>query len=347
MLITNPVVAASLGLLLLLGLVVLGKRVLRARAERRSRSRRARWLAAIGAGPGDRVRTDELRRLARHARRSLAGQDDLLFLLQSGDLSPADPRRHSAFLRALRGGGLERALMRSVGSRRAIARGRGVLLIARLGLQGSVSKVAPLMRDPDADVRAAATWAMALISSPESVWALLHALRRGEVDPDRVVERLGTRRATRPLLDALELSSFAPVRGWIAEALGLAGGPEAAPALISLLGDTDEEVRLRACRALAGLAAPSSLHALIQAMRDESAAVRSQAARALGALGDEAAASELLKALGDPSWWVRGRASEALLAIGELGQAALRSSAKAHPDRYARDRAVEALRAAA
>jgi HEAT repeat protein len=338
---TNPIVGASLSALILMACVVLAKRVRRTRAERRSQCRRERWLAAIADEGDTRRRVVELTRLASEARRSQSAQDDLLALFEAGRLPPDGPRR-IAFARAVRNSGLERVVLRALGSRRATARGRAALLAARLGLRGGASRVARLMRDPDPDVRAAATWATALIGSPEAIWFLLHALRRGLVEPERVVERM-TPSATGPLLDALELPAFSEVRGWIAEALGLTGDRAGLPALLALLSDHDEEVRIRACRALGRLAMRDSFEALRFALRDPSPAVRAQAARALGALGEEAAVSPLLKALGDPSWWVRARAGEALLALGELGRAALRSCATAHPDRYARDRAAEAL----
>jgi HEAT repeat protein len=342
--IANPIILASLGLLGLMALVVLAKRVLRGLAERRSRSRRARWLAAVADGPDEALRAAELRGLARAARRSLAAQDDLLALLEAGQLPPPGARART-FAKAIRSSGLERAVLGSLGARRATSRGRAALLAARLRLPGGERRIARLLRDRDPDVRAAATWATALAGTPAAVWVLLHALRRGLVESERVVERLATREAAGPVLDALELEAFQPVRGWLAEALGLTGHPGAVPALNALMDDRDEEVRIRASRALGRIASPGGFDALIRALRDPSDAVRAQAARALGAVGDDAAVSPLLKALGDPSWWVRARAAEALVALGDLGRAALRSSAAAHPDRYARDRAVEALAA--
>ncbi|MGH2745546.1 MAG: hypothetical protein ACRDN8_24245, partial [Thermoleophilaceae bacterium] len=55
------------GLLAGLVVLVLGKRLLRGSAERRSVRRRARWVAALGTGPVPAMRMRELRSLAREA----------------------------------------------------------------------------------------------------------------------------------------------------------------------------------------------------------------------------------------------------------------------------------------
>ena len=332
----------ALGLLAGLVLLVLGKRVLRGAAERRSVRRRIRWVAALGTGPVPDMRMREIRLLAREASRSAAAQEDLLALLAAGRLPPRDGRR-APFERALRRGGLRRALRSACLSRHAVLRGRAALLWARLGLEGCERMIAPLTADPDPDVRAAATQALACRGSDEAAWALLHALRQGHVEPGRVVERVTAEWAVRPLLSALRQPSFAAVRPWLAEALGLTQDPRAEGPLMRLLGSGSEEERIRACRALGRLGRVSSSAALMAALSDGSAAVRAQAARALGVLGEARSVHPLVELLGDRSWWVRARAAEALRALGEPGVEALRWCARAHPDAFARERATEAL----
>jgi hypothetical protein len=335
-------VLCTFGLLAALIVLVLGKRVLRGAAERRSRRRRVRWVAAIGTGPVPDMRMDELRALAREASRSAPAQEDLLGLLSAGRLPPGNDRR-KPFEAALRRGGLGRALRSASRSRRAVVRGRTALLTARLGLEGSELMIAPLMADPDPDVRAAATQALACCGSEEAAWALLQALREGHVEPGRAVERLTSEWAVRPLLGALREPAFAAVRPWIAEALGLTQDPRAEVPLVRLLGGGDEEERIRACRALGRLGRVSSSAALMAALSDGSPSVRAQAARALGSLGEARSVPALVALLGDRSWWVRGRAAEALRAVGAPGLEALRRCARSHPDPFARERAAEAL----
>jgi HEAT repeat protein len=323
-------------------MLVLAKRLLRASAERRSRQRRVRWVAALGTGPVPDMRMRELRSLAREATRSGAAQEDLLALLSAGRLPPHDGRRQP-FLRALRRGGLRRALRSGCASRRAVVRGRAALLSARLGFEGCEWTIAPLMTDADPDVRAAACQALACCGSEQGAQALLDALRDGHVEPERVVERLTADWAVRPLLRALAEPDFAEVRPWIAEALGLTQDPRAEAPLVRLIGSGSEEERIRACRALWRLGRVTSSGALIAALSDPSAAVRAQAARALGALREPRSIHALVPLLGDRSWWVRARAAEALRGLGRPGMEALRWCARAHPDPFARERAAEML----
>jgi HEAT repeat protein len=333
---------SSLGLLAGLVLLVLGKRFIRGVAERRSRRRRAGWVTALGTGSVPDMRMRQLRRLAREAARRSAAQNDLLWLLDARRLPPRDGRRHP-FEQALRRSGLVRGLRSGCDARRAVVRGRAALLWARLGLDGAERAVGPLMADPDPDVRAAATQALAACESPDAAWALLRALRDGHVEPERVVERLTGRWAVEPLLGALGEPSFAAVTSWLAEALGFTQDPRAERPLVELLRRGDGEQRTRACRALGRLAQPTSAAVLLEVLDDPSPSVRAQAARALAELGDRRSVNALLNLMDDGSWWVRARAAEALRALGEPGLAALRRCAETHPDPFARERAAEAL----
>jgi HEAT repeat protein len=330
----------AVGLLLGLTLLVLAKRVVRGRAERRSRQRRVAWVAALGTGAVADMRLKQLRALGREAARRAAAQEDLLALLDAGRLPPHDDRRQ-VFQSVLRRSGLQRALRSACRSRNAVARGRAALLWARLGLGGAERMIAPLMADADPDVRAAATQALACCGSDEAAWALLHALRNGHVAPERVVERLTGAWAATPR--ALHEPGFLPVRAWLAEALGLAGDARAEASLVEMVARGAEEERIRACRALGRLSRPTSFAALATALEDRSAAVRAQAARALADLGDPRSLMALAGLLDDDSWWVRARVADALRAIGRKGLAALAQAADEHPDPFARERAIEAL----
>jgi HEAT repeat protein len=332
----------SLGLLAALTALVLGKRVVRGLAERNSTRRRAGWIAALGRGPVPEMRMDELRTLARQAARRPAAQEDLLALLECGALPPVGIRR-GPFEAALRRAGLVRALPAACDSRNAVARGRAALLWARLGLDGAERGIALLIADPDPDVRAAATQALATCHSEEAAWILLRALRDGHMTPERVVERLSGEWAALPLLRALRQLSYAHVRPWLAEALGLTGDARAEPLLITMLGRGSKEQRIRACRALGRLSRPTSFTALVMALGDPSASVRAQAARALADIGDARSVGPLVGLLDDKAWWVRARAADALRALGEPGLVALAHCAAEHPDLFARERATEAL----
>ena len=337
---TSHIVAlVSLGLLVGMTVLVLGKRVLRGLAERNSRRRRRSWTRSLGPGP---IRERRLEELAREAAHRPAAQEDLLALLEAGELPPRGPRRH-AFEAALHAGGFVQSLPIACRSRSAATRGRATLLWARLGLRGAVRGIAPLMADPDPDVRAAAIQAIATCRSEEAAWTLLRALRDGHLAPERVVERLTGPWAVLPLLRALRQVSYGPVRPWLAEALGLTRDARAEPLLIGMLARGGEEERIRACRALGRLSLPTSFNPLVTALGDNSASVRAQAARALADLGDPRCVGGLVGLLADDAWWVRARAADTLRALGEPGIAALMHCARLHPDSFARERAAEAL----
>jgi HEAT repeat protein len=340
---TSLIVAlSSIGLLAGLTLLVLCKRVLRGLAERSSSRRRAAWVAALGPGPVTQVHTRKLQSLAHEAAHRPAAQEDLLALLVAGALPPRGSRR-GPFEAALHAGGFVQALPLACRSGNPVTRGRAALLWARLRLSGAVQGIAPLLADPDPDVRSAATQAVASCRSEEAAWTLLRALRDGHMAPERVVERLTGAWAVLPLMRALRQLSYAPVRPWLAEALGLTGDPRAEPLLIGMLANGGDEHRIRACRALGRLSLPSSFAPLATALGDDSPAVRAQAARALADLGDPRSVGALVGLLADDAWWVRARAADALRALGDPGIAALKHCATSHPDPFARERAAEAL----
>jgi HEAT repeat protein len=340
---TSLIVALSaLGLLTALTLLVLCKRIVRGRAERVSTGRRAAWIAALGPGPVEAVRTRRLRALAREAAHRPAAQEDLLALLETRQLPPRG-RRRGRFEAALHAGGLVQALPIACRSRTAVTRGRAALIWGRLGLRGAERACAALIADPDPDVRAAAVHALASCRSEEAAWTLLRALRDGHVAPERVVERLGAPWAAVPLLRALRQSSYAPVRAWLAEGLGLTGDPRAEHLLRDMLANGEDEERIRACRALGRLNRRTSFTSLVKALGDPSPSVRAQAARALADLGDARSAGALVGLLSDSAWWVRARAADALLALGAPGIAALTHAASNHADPFARERAADAL----
>src|SRR3954465_14834328 len=180
---------AALGLLAGLVALVLLKRLARAGAERRSRGRRARWLTALGTGPVPELRMGEIRALARSAARSRPAQEDLLALIVAERLPPAGERREP-FRRALRRAGLQRALRRACAPRSAVQRGRAALIWAGVDPLGAERVIARLTADPDPDVRAAAAQALGACASEEAAWALIEAMRRGHLHPDRCAERL-------------------------------------------------------------------------------------------------------------------------------------------------------------
>ena len=325
-----PLLGLSVLLLVAASVLVVQQKVGRGFAERRSARRRAAFAAALDGGC-DRA----LVVVARSARRRRSAQDDLVVALREA----ACPER---FAGPIRDAGLDRAILRRLGSRLAMRRARAAMLAGGIPAI-DIGALAPLLRDSDPDVRSVAARAIAARRSPAAVEALVGCLPGGPIPPARIVEWLAGAWAAAPLRAALACDRHAAARAWIAEALGLAGDPLSRPALRSLLGDPDPEVRLRACRALGRVGSPEEAGDLVARLTDPDDRVRAQAARALAGIPTPNAAMALSLGLADPSWWVRANCADALRALGPLGIDTLGVCAERHWDRYARERASEAL----
>ena len=328
--------AISVALTVLLALLVVGRKALRDRREDVSAARRRRLREALASG--DR-RT--LRRALAAVRRGAAEVDLIAVLEEATGLERALLNREA------RRSGLLRHLDRRLRSRRATARGRTVLLLARLRLPGEVTALAPMLDDDDPDVRLASAAGLPLAHDAAAVEALVTALSLRRLAPERVIERLGQPWAVDPLLEALRRldergERRAAPRVAVARALGIAGDRRAEGALVALLRDGSPEERISAARALGEVGGRGARLELERALLDESWPLRAQAAKALGKIGIKRAVPALAAVLDDQAWWVRANAAAALRELGDPGRAAL-ERALSHEDPYARDRAREAL----
>lgn len=200
----------------------------------------------------------------------------------------------------------------------------------RLGIRGlralgRTDALGSLVDDGDEAVRATARWALSPIR-PEP---------RPKVAPLPPVSLLVERLADPDLAVSLAAADALPLHGgaaalplakkmasghygvlhyaeWIYMQLGSQAAP-ATPALVSLLGHEDVNVREVAARSLGeiGPDARAAVPALLQAFRDIRISVRGRAAVALGRIG-EAAGPALVEAAGDPDARVRAGAVFAL-----------------------------------
>jgi HEAT repeat protein len=243
--------------------------------------------------------------------------------------------------------GLTARLQSQLDARNGPARGRAVLILAHLRLPLGTARLEPMLDDDDPDVRLVAVAGLPLAEDPDAVPALVRALSKRRLAPERVIERLGQPWAVGSLLAQLrELDAKgerrAAPRVGVARALGHAGDSRAEPAMIELLRRGSLEERISAARALGAVGGRRSRAELERALTDEAWPLRAQAAKALGAIGVKRAVPALEAVLDDPAWWVRANAASSLRALGDPGHKAL-ERALDHPDRYARDRAREAL----
>jgi len=122
------------------------------------------------------------------------------------------------------------------------------------------------------------------------------------------------------LATAQDAAAKAELRGRAIKALGRLAGP-AAPvdALVTMLENEEEDIRLR-CAAAAALGRSSSVEAvnpLIKALADKKTPVRLWAAIALNGNSDPAAIAGLIKLLSDENDRVRVRAADGLAAVAD------------------------------
>lgn len=103
------------------------------------------------------------------------------------------------------------------------------------------------------------------------------------------------------------------VRGTVAQALGLHGDPEDAPALIRMLKDDSKFVRWQAANALSKIYAPEAAEPLIVSLReDEDLDARAASAYALGQYAQVPVFDALVGALNDREYGVVDSASRSL-----------------------------------
>jgi HEAT repeat protein len=251
------------------------------------------------------------------------------------------PAEFEAIGRGMEASSLPARLSADLGSRRAITRARAAYLLSRPGTAAAVEQLAPLLSDPDPDVRLVACSGLARAAKPRAAEVLISGLAAEALPPERIIERLGAPWAVETILTTLK-NGPTLVDASLVRALGIARDPRAAGPLAELLGSDSIEVRISAARSLGRVGGPACVPALVEALSSEVWAVRAQAAKSLGALGATDALAPLERCLSDRAWWVRANAARALRELGDPGIEVLRRAVE-HDDRYAADRAREQL----
>lgn len=325
---------SSLILWLLLVSLAVARKMRRDRRELRSSDRRVRYEKVLGSGDVDAIAS------IFSAARGAEAQVDLAVSIDA--VHPRlDPIEFEAIGSGMEASSLLPDLIAGLCARRPVTRARAALLITRPGTAGLVERIAPLLGDPDPDVRLVACSGLARAATPRAAEVLIGGLADELLPPERIIERLGAPWAVETILANLGEGS-SDIDASLARALGLAGDSRAAPALAALLRDGSVEARISAARSLGRVGGPACVPALIAALGSEVWPVRAQAAKSLGTLGAEAALEPLERCLSDRAWWVRANAARALRSLGEPGLEALRRAVE-HDDRYAADRAREQL----
>lgn len=327
-------VASSLLLWVVLLGMALVRKLRRDRRESRSLERRARYAAVLA--------TADVSAIAAvfSGARDAETQIDLAVSIDTlhQTLTPAE---FEAIGRGMEASSLPGRLGPELGSRRAVTRARAAHLLSRPGTSAAVEQLAPLLSDPDPDVRLVACSGLARAATPRAAEALISGLAAEALPAERIIERLGAPWAVETILATLT-DGPATVDASLVRALGIAGDPRAAGPLAELLRSDSIEVRISAARSLGRVGGADCVPALVEALSSEVWAVRAQAAKSLGALGATDALAPLERCLTDRAWWVRANAARALRELGDPGIELLRRAVE-HDDRYAADRAREQL----
>lgn len=192
-------------------------------------------------------------------------------------------------------------------------------VLGQLEVAQAIPALVAAMRDPHEDagtVKLAAAKALGQMEAAQAVPYLVDELATlDDWASPRIAEVLvGFGQAAVPaLLQVLAGEEGVNARMWAAQILGHIGAAAAEPALVGLLRDRFEQVRISAAEALGRLKSRQAVNELVQvAMKDPVAPVRAEAARALGRIGDESALQSLVLLLSDPDYWSRLRAVEAI-----------------------------------
>ncbi|MFD9795931.1 fumarate reductase/succinate dehydrogenase flavoprotein subunit [Streptomyces sp. NPDC059070] len=211
-------------------------------------------------------------------------------LLELVEVLPAEPA-------------LAQGLLAATASADATVRA-GVLDVLRALRLGGAAHYAPLLADPDREVRIAAVRALVSVDAHDEV-------ARATADPAREVRVAAARGLTSPgLLTPLLADADALVRAaaFTSLAAGPCPGPLAARA-VDALADPAWQVRAGAAAALGTAPEPSAVPALTTALADPNADVRKAAVLALRAHSTPAARKALARAVNDADADVRAYAA--------------------------------------
>lgn len=238
--------------------------------------------------------------------------------------------------------GLFDQAVRRCRSRRWWHRLRGVRLFGLFG--GGVHLVPARLGDTHPLVREAAARWVTRHPSPALAEALVAMLddpeRRCRVAAQDTLIRLGAT-AAEPLVAYLS-RVVCPGRALALEVATGAADPGFLGPGLRGAGDPDPSVRAQAATLLAAVAGGEAEQALLGLLHDASQPVRVAATRGLGVVSSWALAPDLARQLSDPAWDVRREAALALHRLGPAGRLYLRR-ALVSPDPYAADMAHQVL----
>ncbi|HKX98570.1 MAG TPA: HEAT repeat domain-containing protein [Steroidobacteraceae bacterium] len=206
--------------------------------------------------------------------------------------------------------------------------------------------IAPLLRDPEHDVRDPAIEILCRSKHADTVRHLVEVLKDENEDARRaaveVLNVVGDESSVKYLLKAIRDSDWW-VRSRAADALGKIGGPTVITAALELVSDKDEEIRRTAIEILNQTRDERALNYLIEATKDKDWWASERAVDALGSIGNKKAVPRLLEMLkSDPK-----SMPSVVRALGKIGDAAATEGVLQSLDRSETDIRVEGMSALA
>ncbi|MEO0079464.1 MAG: HEAT repeat domain-containing protein, partial [candidate division WOR-3 bacterium] len=197
-------------------------------------------------------------------------------------------------------------------------RDRALNGLRRLGGAEAAGALVFLLADPEENIRIKAAEALIAIG-PEAVEPVGRYIVHWEGPLGTILPEVLGRLRVAAGIDLLERHLSEPdpkVRESIARALGRMGTERATKPLLELLRDLNPAVRIAAAQGLAELADPQAVDGLMDELADDNPEVRKAAIDALGRIGDRRAAPVLTQIMiDDPRSEVRLAAQDALRRI--------------------------------
>jgi len=303
---------SATGIGALMGLLLLGGRLRRARRARAEAAVRPILFDAIDRGAPDGATFDALDPVEQRALEALARS--LLPKLRGRD--------RDALARLLDLRGTVAVAHRHTRSRRASVRARAGEFLGQTGTAASVPDLVSLLRDANPRVRVAAARALGQLGDPAALSALLARVEGTHPLPVDVVADavVAIRDCPVSILRQGSGSASVAMRALSVELLGRFQALAAADDVVEILrSDPSPEVRARAARCLGRMGSPRAVEPLVACLDGSPAPVRIQALSALGEIGAPEALPVLRATLLGPSRQLSEVAAGALEALGPPG----------------------------
>jgi len=215
-----------------------------------------------------------------------------------------------------------------------------------LQIPESSSYLIPLLDHPRLDVRLMAAYALGRLGDIRAIRRLMQETAgTNKWITIRLIEIIENVKdeALPELRELLRNSEKPEMLALTAQILGHLQDGESGPILSELCRHPNNEVRLKAIKALGDIRYQPAVETLAGLLDEQTWEIKALACKSLGSIGDPKASDKLCEKLSDSHWWVRYNAAGALAQMKEVGIQKLKESAEHNPDRFAREMAREKI----